>query len=296
RRDDGRRAGPPLHLDTGSQERGKVMLDLWLAALLDSSLKGLALCLGAAAAALALRRASAAARHLVWRLAFAGLLALPVLAGVLPKWRVPMPGLGKPAQVTTSSLQGPHLPGPPLNRLDSPRSSVGAGLAPTREGTIPSPTGKETAGSATVIEPAAWTPSWQAIAFAVWLAGALAVLAPLGAALLRLRWQRRLARPIEDGSWTGLLGRLRQELAIHREVELVAGGEGAMPMTWGWRRPVVLLPAGAGSWPESRRRAVLLHELSHVVRGDYPAQLASEVVRTLYWLNPLVWMAARPLR
>jgi hypothetical protein len=47
------------------------MLDLWLAALLDSSLKGLALCLVAAAAALTLRRASAAARHLVWRLAFA---------------------------------------------------------------------------------------------------------------------------------------------------------------------------------------------------------------------------------
>ena len=47
------------------------MLDVWLAALLDSSLKGLALCLAAGAAALLLRRSSAAARHLVWRLAFA---------------------------------------------------------------------------------------------------------------------------------------------------------------------------------------------------------------------------------
>ena len=56
------------------------MLDVWLAAILDSSLKGLALCLAAGAAALLLRRSSAAARHLVWRLAFAGLLALPVLS------------------------------------------------------------------------------------------------------------------------------------------------------------------------------------------------------------------------
>ena len=69
-----------------------------------------------------------------------------------------------------------------------------------------------------------------------------------------------------------------------------------MPMTWGWRRPVVLVPAGAETWPESRRRAVLLHELSHVARGDYAAQIAAEVVRALYWFNPLVWTAARRLR
>ena len=69
-----------------------------------------------------------------------------------------------------------------------------------------------------------------------------------------------------------------------------------MPMTWGWRRPVVLLPAGAEAWPEPRRRAVLLHELAHVARRRLSAQLAAEVVRALYWFNPLVWMAARKLR
>jgi hypothetical protein len=67
-------------------------------------------------------------------------------------------------------------------------------------------------------------------------------------------------------------------------------------MTWGWRRAVVLLPAGAEGWPAARRRVVLLHELAHVARGDFLTQLAAEVARALYWFNPLVWRAARRLR
>jgi beta-lactamase regulating signal transducer with metallopeptidase domain len=253
------------------------MLDVWLATLLDSSLKGLALFLAAGAAALLLRRSSAAARHLVWRLAFAGLLALPVLATLLPAWRVPLPGLQRGA-----------LP----VRLSVPAIAA-AEPAPSREGTSPSPTFKFEEVSA---EPRGWDLSWQALGFGVWILGAFAVLGSLGIALLRVGWQGRRARPIEDPAWTGLLRQVRAELGVGRPVSLVAGGDRAMPMTWGWRRPVVLLPAGAEAWPEPRRRAVLLHELAHIARQDYPAQLAAEVVRALYWFNPLVWMAARKLR
>ncbi|MEO6193504.1 MAG: M56 family metallopeptidase, partial [Thermoanaerobaculia bacterium] len=254
------------------------MLDVWLAALLDSSLKGLALCLAAGAAALLLRRSSAAARHLVWRLAFAGLLALPLLATLLPAWRVQLPSsAARAAAALPAGL--------------SVTASAAVDPAPSREGTSPSPTFTEVSA-----EPRGWALSWRAVTFAIWLLGAFAVLGSLGLALLRVGWQGRRARPIEDPAWTGLLRQIRAELGIGRPVALVAGGDRAMPMTWGWRRPVVLLPAGAEAWPELRRRAVLLHELAHVARRDYPTQLAAEVVRALYWFNPLVWMAARKLR
>ena len=46
---------------------------------------------GALIAARILRRAPAATRHGLWSIAFAALLALPVLASVVPSLPVPMP-------------------------------------------------------------------------------------------------------------------------------------------------------------------------------------------------------------
>jgi beta-lactamase regulating signal transducer with metallopeptidase domain len=263
------------------------MIDLWLAAILDSTLKGLALCFAAGAAALLLKRSSAAARNLVWRLAFAGLLALPVLATLLPAWRVPIPDFAREARAA-APIPTP-LPTPiPTERQAGPSPVSTAAVDPE----VPSPT-----FAGITVEPRGWNPSsWRAVAFGLWSLGALGVLAALGIALLRVRWQGRRARPVADAAWGGLLRQVRGELGVRRPVALVVGGDRAMPMTWGWRRPVVLLPAGAEAWPEARRRAVLLHELAHVARQDYPAQLAAEAVRALYWFNPLVWMAARRLR
>src|SRR5262252_9198180 len=57
----------------------------------DSALKGAALLLLAVLCTLALHKASAATRHLVWLVAVAALLLVPVLSLYLPQWRV-LPG------------------------------------------------------------------------------------------------------------------------------------------------------------------------------------------------------------
>ena len=61
-----------------------------LGVVVDATVKATALLLAAALATLLVRRASAAARHFVWSLAAAGTLALPILAALLPSWRVAM--------------------------------------------------------------------------------------------------------------------------------------------------------------------------------------------------------------
>ena len=48
-------------------------------------------------------------------------------------------------------------------------------------------------------------------------------------------------------------------------------------MTWGLRRPVILLPARAGSWDCERRRIVLLHELVHIRRADWLLRLLGRI-------------------
>ena len=61
------------------------------------------------------------------------------------------------------------------------------------------------------------------------------------------------------------------------------------PVTFGWRRPVVLLPA---RFPELDRRmqdAILCHELLHVERRDWLFTLAEELVRAVFWFHPAIW-------
>ncbi len=81
-----------------------------------------------------------------------------------------------------------------------------------------------------------------------------------------------------------------------RGVELFTADGEIMPMVWGLRRPVVLLPASAASWPASKLRIVLLHELAHIERRDLRTQILSQLVVAIYWFHPLVWWASRQLR
>jgi len=56
------------------------------------------------------------------------------------------------------------------------------------------------------------------------------------------------------------------------------------------------LPQGADHWPLERQRAVLAHELTHVRRQDYLAQILAHVAAALYWFHPLMWLAAGQFR
>ena len=106
----------------------------------------------------------------------------------------------------------------------------------------------------------------------------------------------RRSRRLRDEGWLSLLDKARELLRIGRPVILSQSADKIMPLTWGWWRPVVLLPAAAGEWPEERRRIVLLHELAHVKRWDYLTQLVVRIVCAIFWCNPLVWLAAQRLR
>ncbi|HYW11808.1 MAG TPA: M56 family metallopeptidase, partial [Longimicrobium sp.] len=61
----------------------------WLAPALWLVARGSVLLVLAALAALALRRASAATRHMAWALALCGMLALPALSLAAPRWELP---------------------------------------------------------------------------------------------------------------------------------------------------------------------------------------------------------------
>jgi protein TonB len=112
--------------------------------------------------------------------------------------------------------------------------------------------------------------------------------------LLRLAW---IAISIRR------LGRLRREgradaaCEEHDELQRMLGTCAAIrwvpglgqPVTFGVRRPFVLLPDSLQDRPAAVQRAVLCHELLHVQRRDWVWLLAEEVVRAAFWFHPGVW-------
>ena len=66
-------------------------------------------------------------------------------------------------------------------------------------------------------------------------------------------------------------------------------------VTAGSVRPVIVLPLDWPRWDNSKLRAVLAHEGSHVRRRDPLRQLLSSIYRALLWFHPVAWWLHRHL-
>jgi TonB family protein len=213
--------------------------------------------LAAIVAAALLRHQSAALRHLILAIGLAGALAVGPLAQLAP----------------------------PLIELAPVHEALAAAVIP-----IEAPVAS---GPAASTEGAGWT--WAAWLVAAWVAGTAARL------LWLLSMYARLARETQDSPdagdrWADLVRAAARAHGLHRRVAMRVSAREIAPATWGWRHPVVLVPASASCWTEARLRLVLLHELAHVRRLDWPIQIVGEIACAVFWFNPLAWLARANLR
>ena len=240
-------------------------MSAWTAILLNAGLKSTVVLGTAWLLARALRHRSAATRHLVWTAAAAALLALPLLS-------VSMPAL----RIDTGAL-APLVPSITFRTTAVPPSGT---TASATSSSIPNP-------SPTPHQP--WSINLRLLIPILWAAGAALSLAQMTAAWFVMGRMRRAARPVDDSSFFSLA----HSLGVHRPVQLLEIPTGAMPLSFGILRPSVFLPADATEWSEDRRRVVLLHELAHIRRGDLATQMIARISVSLFWWNPLAWMAMR---
>lgn len=236
-----------------------------------------------------LRRASATTRHLIWGLALGALLVLPVLAFVLPVWRVPV----LPAPQTTPIVaQQPEVESPTVKSDDGALTMPVATSAPsfTLDASLKAATETQ------IVTKPSWTINWFGVVVSVWFAGVLVVLGRLALGTLRMRRITYEAECLTDYHWSALMCRLRAQLDLPIHISLYASEEISMPVTWGIWRPLILLPADSAEWSSEWRRIVLLHELAHIKRRDCLTQMVANWACALYWFHPLVWYAARRVR
>ncbi|HDZ22257.1 hypothetical protein LCGC14_0274960 [marine sediment metagenome] len=264
----------------------------WLMLLLDASVKGLAILTIAGVVTLLMRKISAAERQLVWVVAMAALLILPVVSAALPGWQVlpswrqaAPPPTPEPAPQVTASQQ-PQSP-PLIPAVTEPSASGHTSAAPVVHNaaspTIPAAPQEMSA------PPAGTIMTWV---LAIWAIGVAVCLAPMVLGRVSLWRLRRGAHALTD-AWSALLKQTSEQLGVGRRVTLLRSDRCTMPMVWGVFRVRLLLPAEATDWSAQRRQIVLLHELAHVKRWDCLVKIITQLACGAYWFNPLAWLAAK---
>ncbi len=265
--------------------------------LLTASIKGIPMLIAAAALCLVLKRASAAARHLVWTLALTSLLALPVLSLGLPVWQIAvLPSAPIEAVSFTSGAPEVLANSPATMSLPAPEL-ISAGNEPVttrvESNTLASKTASNTRWLSDTISTQG---GWVRWAMMLWLVGTLLVIGRLLIGTVSIWWIARRASRISDSTWLNTAADIAWQIGLTRRVQMLKTPRITMPVTCGLFRSSILLPADADAWPDERRQVVLVHELAHVTRWDCLTQLVAQMVCSIYWFNPLVWLATRQLR
>jgi beta-lactamase regulating signal transducer with metallopeptidase domain len=116
--------------------------------------------------------------------------------------------------------------------------------------------------------------------------------------LLALRAVRRLystSTAIKDECVAIMAEDLRRRCRCRRTIELRETDELASAATFGFLKPVILLPAQWRCWSHDELAAVLAHEVAHIHRGDFLQRLIAELGTAIHFYHPLVRVSARCL-
>jgi beta-lactamase regulating signal transducer with metallopeptidase domain len=160
---------------------------------------------------------------------------------------------------------------------------VVATFAPARVATLPDP----------------WRAASDALPAVVtlWLAGVTVLSLRLIVQWLRAR---RLATENAQPAcepWLAMAHRLSRALGVRHAVRLLESTAVQVPAVVGLLRPVILLPANTltGLLP-GQLEMILAHELAHIRRHDFLANLLQAAVETLLFYHPAVWWISNQVR
>ena len=134
-----------------------------------------------------LRRASAAARHMIWTLGLMGALIVPALALALPRWEVPL------VRLSTDDCGRATARGAFRRRLPPRLRITGRRRRRTMPRRAPDPPTRRTAARA--------LPSWSTSLLLIWSIGALLIVGRMLVGLVAVQWMSRRTALVTDAPW-----------------------------------------------------------------------------------------------
>lgn len=237
----------------------------WKSALIAGAALGLAY---------VLRSRAASDRAMVLRIGVTMLLLLPLAALALPALQIEAfsapeapATAAAPAIATSPASTYAYVPGPEVQ-------------LPALEAAAPQP----------AAAPSIWDDPTPLVLLA-YLGGLLMVGGRLLIGLFMLRRWTKSARDVTDPDWLAAFARVR---GADERTRLMMSDAVPSPLSWGWRKPVILIDPDTLDEPEEAD-AILAHEMAHVARRDWVALMLTRVAAAAFWFNPVVWLLEREI-
>jgi beta-lactamase regulating signal transducer with metallopeptidase domain len=234
-----------------------VILLVWIA-------KATAVLLVAAGLTLALRRAPAGARYVVWLATLVTLLLIPAVSSWSPIRVRVLPAETPSAVRSNVTTAPPTLTGAPAAAAPA-QALASARLAPSTRQAVVSP-----------------TYSALTISLAIWVAIVAAVLAWLLLGAFAVHRIVSRAVVLDGDSWLHPMYDVADRLGLENAPRVVMSSVIEMPFACGVLRPTIVLPKSADQWSDERRRCVLFHELAHIRRRDLIGHTLGRLACALY--------------
>jgi bla regulator protein BlaR1 len=133
--------------------------------------------------------------------------------------------------------------------------------------------------------------------FAVWLFCFLLKSVKLTRELLYVKRVRSVGVFDVGAEWKSKVTALGQKLGMARVVRIKESKLINVPVTVGYLKPIILLPAGMllQLSPE-QIESVIYHELAHILRRDYLVNIMQSLVETAFFFNPAIWWISALIR
>ncbi len=249
---------------------------------------------------------SPVARDTLWKVCLAGGILTATVQSAFPdaqyKVHYWLPGVAQArdvapgAVVTWHASAAPALPAratPSAAAAAAPSWTPVSGAPPSRAGSAARVSSFSSSQSTKVT--GASFPRWPYLLLGLWVVGAAGFLARLVVWRVRLARQVGVRREIAAGSLAAMLESLCASAGVRRRIRLTTAAGLPGPVAMGWSE--ICLPSRAlTALSPAEQRAVLAHELGHVVRQD-PLWLCLAVAcESVLFVQPLNRVARRRIQ
>ena len=141
------------------------------------------------------------------------------------------------------------------------------------------------AGLSLPADPAAYT----ALLGMIWCLGFAFMALRYSAAYIAAQHLRRVGLSAIPPLWENRFRTLVLNSGLNENVRLFISSRVTGPLTVGFIKPLVLVPAGfLTGLPREQVEAILLHELAHIRRYDYLFNLVQTAIKTVFFFHPAI--------